>query len=441
MTETPGVPARRAALQLLDAVLRRGQPLENALNAATKGIDNPADRALAHAIASEVLRRIPDLDDLIDGATRQRLPDDAKARMVIRIALVQALILKTPEHAAVATALPLVDGGPRKLVHGVLGTLLRQKAKLRELPMLLPSVEMRWGEAWGSAMLGNASAALAAQPPIDLTLKDASKTAALAEALGGESLAPGHVRVGRETSIMELPGFEGGDWWVQNIAASVPARLLGEGKGRAALDLCTAPGGKAMQLAANGWQVTGIERDAARLDRVRDNLARTNLSAELIAADVLKWAPPAPVDAILLDAPCSATGIFARHPDVLHRVRPRDIADMAAIQSKMLIRAAEWLKPGGKLVYATCSLEPAEGEGVVEQALAAGLTLDSVTDQELPAGLRATPQGTIRILPHNHMDGFFIARFMGDRLSPTALYLRGLHGLLRAKTVVKALCQ
>ncbi len=413
MTDIPGLPARRAALQLLDAVLRRGQPLENALNAATKGIDNPADRALAHAIASEVLRRIPDLDDMIDGATRQRLPDDSKARLVIRIALVQALILGTPEHAAVATALPLVDGGPRRLVHGVLGTLLRQKAKLRDIPMLLPAVEARWEKAWGTSMVGNAAAALAVQPPIDLTLKDAASTAHWAEVLGGESLAPGHVRIGRETAIMELPGFESGDWWVQNIAASVPARLLGKGEGRAALDLCTAPGGKAMQLAANGWQVTGVERDAARLDRVRENLARTRLSADLIAADVLKWSPSAPVDAILLDAPCSATGIFARHPDVLHRVRPRDIADLAAIQTKMLIRAAEWLNPGGKLVYATCSLEADEGEGVVAEALSAGLTLDSVSDQELPPGMSATRDGMVRIFPQSHRDGFFIARFVG----------------------------
>lgn len=144
MTDIPGLPARRAALQLLDAVLRRGQPLESALAAATRGIEKSEDRALAHAIASETLRRLPDLDDLIDGATRQRLPDDSKARLVLRIALTQALILKTPEHAAVATALPLVEGGPRRLVHGVLGTLFRQQAQLRTVPMLLPAVEARW---------------------------------------------------------------------------------------------------------------------------------------------------------------------------------------------------------------------------------------------------------------------------------------------------------
>ncbi len=411
MTEIPGLPARRAALHLLDAVLRRGQPLESALRSATKGMEKSEDRALAHAIASETLRRIPDLDDLIDSATRQRLPDDAKARMVIRIALVQALILGTPEHAAVATALPLVEGGPRRLVHGVLGTLLRQKAKLREVPMLLPKVEARWDKAWGPAMTSGAAQALAVPPPLDLTLKDAGQTAYWAEQLSGESLAPGHVRIGRDATITDLPGFESGAWWVQNLAASVPARLLGQGKSRTALDLCTAPGGKAMQLAAQGWAVIGIERDESRLDRVRENLARTNLAAELITADILKWEPAAPVDAILLDAPCSATGIFARHPDVLHRVRPRDIEALAETQKKMLARAADWLKPGGVLVYATCSLEPEEGEDVAVTGEAARLSPFPVRPQELVAGFLPDPKGWVRIYPHIGEDGFFIARF------------------------------
>jgi 16S rRNA (cytosine967-C5)-methyltransferase len=408
---TPGLPARRAALQLLDAVLRRGQPLENALNAATRGIDNPADRALAHAIASETLRRLPDLDDLIDGATRQRLPDDAKARMVIRIALVQALILKTPEHAAVATALPLVDGGPRKLVHGVLGTLLRQKAQLRAVPMLLPAVEARWGAAWGGSMLSDACAALAEPPPLDLRLRDPSQTAEWTERLGGESLMPGHVRVGRSTAVMELPGFEEGAWWVQNIAASVPVALLGSGEGRAALDLCAAPGGKSMQLAAAGWQVTAVERDAARLARVEENLARTHLSADLIEGNALNWETDARFDAVLLDAPCSGTGIFARHPDVLHRVRPRDIAECSATQAKMLARAAQWLSPNGRLVYATCSLEPEEGEAIAAGAQDVGLTTINVAQDSLPPGVKPDQNGWVRILPAPGRDGFFIAAF------------------------------
>ena len=410
MDTTPGLAARRAALQLLDAVLRRGQPLENALNAATKGIENPADRALAHAIASETLRRLPDLDDLIDGATKQRLADDVKARMVLRIALVQALAMGTPSHAAVSTALPLVDGGPRRLVHGVLGTLLRQGAKLRETPTMLPAVEARWDKAWGSAMTAQSAFALAAQPPIDLTIKDFDKTAYWAEQLGGESLAPGHVRIARDQSIMELPGFEEGAWWVQNIAASLPARLLGAGQGNPVLDLCAAPGGKTMQLAAAGWAVTAVERESSRLARLSENLARTALTATLVEADVMKWAPAAPVSAILLDAPCSATGIFARHPDVLHRVRPRDITDLSDLQARMLARAAGWLAPGGRLVYATCSLEPEEGEQVIEGAIGGGLTIDPVSNDELPDGFKAHAKGWVRVLPKLGCDGFFIAR-------------------------------
>lgn len=411
MTDIQGLPARRAALHLLDAVLRRGQALEAALSGATGKIDNPADRALAHAIASETLRHIPDLDDLIDGATRQRLPDDAKARMVLRMALVQVLILGTPPHAAIATALPLLEGGPRRLVHGVLGTLFRAKAQLRRVPVLPPKVEARWTKAWGAAMVGMAAEALAAPPPLDLTLKDPATTADWVTQLAGESLAPGHVRVARDQAVTELPGFADGAWWVQNISASVPARLLGAGHGRTVLDLCAAPGGKTMQLAAAGWQVTAVERDQRRLDRLAENLDRTGLTAQLVAADVMTWAPDAPVDAILLDAPCSATGIFARHPDVLHRIRDRDIAQLAAVQARMLARAVDWLKPGGQLIYATCSLEPAEGEEVAEQAVKLGLTPVSAAPDALPEGVAITPQAWVRILPETGRDGFFIACF------------------------------
>ena len=411
MTDIQGLPARRAALHLLDAVLRRGQALEAALSGATGKIDNPADRALAHAIASETLRHIPDLDDLIDGATRQRLPDDAKARMVLRMALVQVLILGTPPHAAIATALPLLEGGPRRLVHGVLGTLFRAKAQLRRVPVLPPKVEARWTKAWGAAMVGMAAEALAAPPPLDLTLKDPATTADWVAQLAGESLAPGHVRVARDQAVTELPGFADGAWWVQNISASVPARLLGAGHGRTVLDLCAAPGGKTMQLAAAGWQVTAVERDQRRLDRLAENLDRTGLTAQLVAADVMTWAPDAPVDAILLDAPCSATGIFARHPDVLHRIRDRDIAQLAAVQARMLARVVDWLKPGGQLIYATCSLEPAEGEEVAEQAAKLSLAPVSAAPDALPEGVAIAPQAWVRILPEPGRDGFFIACF------------------------------
>lgn len=405
--DATGLGPRKAAIRLLDAVLRRGQPLETALNGATQALTNPADRALAHAIASETLRRLPDLDGLIDSATRQRLPDDSKARMVLRIALTQALMLETPHHAVVATALPLVEGGPRRLVHGVLGALLRQGATLRSVPMLPEMVEDRWQQAWGQSMVDGACQALASPPPIDLTLRSADETDRWVAELCGTSIAPGHVRVNRDRPIPELPGFEEGAWWVQNLSASVPARLLGAGAGRTVLDLCAAPGGKTMQLASLGWAVTAVEANGRRLERVQENLSRTRLSAELIEADVLQWSPREKADAILLDAPCSASGIFARHPDVLHRVRPKDITALAAVQAQLLERAASWLKPGGTLIYATCSLEPQEGEMVVA---ASGLKQIPVENHMLPPGVMATPQGWVRILPNNKMDGFFIAQ-------------------------------
>jgi 16S rRNA (cytosine967-C5)-methyltransferase len=400
-------------LRLLDAVLRKGLPLEAALDTAARDLDRADDRGFAHAIAAEALRRLTDLDALIDSATRKPLPDDAKARFALRIALVQALAMDTPHHAAISTVLPLVDGGPRKLVHGVFSALMRSGAKLPEVPSLPPQVEARWETAWGSAVARAAARAMAVPPPIDLVLAGAEPPAGLE----GESFMPGHLRLARGTAIAGLTGYGSGDWWVQDVSASMPARLLGAGQGRSALDLCAAPGGKTMQLASAGFDVTAVDASESRLARLRENLERTHLSARIQAADVMNWQPAAPVDAILLDAPCSATGIFRRHPDVLHRVRPRAIAELTAIQQAMLARAAGWLKPGGTLVYSVCSLEPEEGETIVEAFLGArpDYALDPVPAEELPPPMRPN-DGILRILPglyeeQGGADGFFIARF------------------------------
>ncbi len=397
-----GLPARQAALRLLDAVLRQGHTLDNAGANATRGIAAHEDRALALAIASEVLRHLPDLDALIDSATANRLPDDAKARMVLRIALVQALILKTPPHAAIATALPMVLGGPRRLVHGVFGTLIRQGVLLPEVPTLPVEVAARWA-IWGEQALADAALALAEPPPLDVTLRDPEVDGGL----DGEMLVPGHRRLLRGTAITALPGYDDGTWWVQNLAASVPARLLGAGKGRTVLDLCAAPGGKTMQLAARGWAVTAVDNHAGRSTRLRENLARTKLDATIVTDDIMTWEPNAPVDAILLDAPCTSTGTFARHPDVLHRIGASDIAALSALQGRLLARAMTWLKPDGRLIYATCSLEREEGEGVIE---ASGFAIDPVRADELPVGLLADAKGQVRILPQRGLDGFFVAR-------------------------------
>jgi 16S rRNA (cytosine967-C5)-methyltransferase len=407
--DVPGLPARRAALRLLDAVLRRGETLDQAAHNALQPVRSDADRALARALAGEALRWLVDLDALIDSATAQRLPDDAKPRAVLRLMLAGWLRLETPPHAVIATALPLLTGGPRRLAHGVFSTLVKREARLPDAPTLPADVLARWG-----TRAAGIAAALTVPPPLDITLRDPSATEEWREKLDGVSLTPGHVRCSRGTAVDRLPGYAEGAWWVQDLAASLPAKLLGAGEGRKALDLCAAPGGKTLQLAAAGWDVTALELSAHRLERMRENLSRTNLAAALVQADVLEWEPEERFDAILLDAPCTATGTCRRHPDVLHRITPRRIAEMAELQANLLERAKGWLKPGGRLVYSVCSLEREEGE---EQTAAVNLTSDPIQTEELPLGIVPTPEGWLRTDPSmladaGGMDGFFIARWV-----------------------------
>lgn len=414
--EVSGLPARRAALRLLDAVMRMGQPMDHVVQDAAKGLP-PADRALAIAIAQEVLRWTHDLDLLIDSQTRLPLADDAKARMVLRMALAQMLRLGTPPHAAIATALPLVEKGPRRLVHGVLGSLFRLQSKLPDAPTLPFEAQERWLTAWGDDMVDATRIALAEPPPLDLVVRDPATTAEWAERLEGVSLAPGHIRLPRGAAIESLPGFDEGAWWVQDLAATLPVRLLGEGKGRTVLDLCAAPGGKTMQLAAAGWKVTALDHSKRRAERLTANIARTGLSADLVIADVLTWENSEQFDAVLLDAPCSATGTFRRHPDVLYRIGDRQIDELVELQAQMLAKAADWVKPGGSLVYATCSLEPQEGE---QQA---NIFLDRHSDftiapaTGLPDAIAPNDSGFVRTLPPmlddaGGLDGFFAAHLV-----------------------------
>ncbi|MDJ0642889.1 MAG: RsmB/NOP family class I SAM-dependent RNA methyltransferase [Erythrobacter sp.] len=410
--KVPGLPARRAALKLLDAVLRRGETLEQAEAAAMTGVQGPADRALARAIAGETLRWLADLDALIDSATKKRLPDDAKPRTVLRLMLAQALRLGTPPHAVVATGLDLLSGGPRRLAHGVFSALMKREVNLPEIPMLSGAVLGRWGERAQTIAPG-----LIDPPEVDLALKDPSETQQRALDMGGVSLAPGHIRLPRGTPINMLPSYEEGAWWVQDLAAQLPARLLGAGDGRRVLDLCAAPGGKTLALASAGWRVTALDISEKRLELLRGNLKRTGLEAEIVKADALAYTPAKQFDAILLDAPCTATGTCRRHPDVLHRVGPRQIGEMTEIQQSLIHRAVEWMGTGTQLIYAVCSLEPEEGEAQaawIEENFE--LERQPIGSCELPMGIEPTTEGWLRTHPgmlanDGGLDGFFIARW------------------------------
>ena len=406
--DIPGLPARKGALRLIDAVLNRGETLDQAAHNALQGVHGQADKALARALAGEALRWLTDLDAMIDSATRLVLASDAKVRSVLRLMLAGWLRLETPPHAVIATGLPLLTGGPRRLAHGVFSTLVKGAAALPAAPTLPAAVQARWGERAEAIAAG-----LAVPPPLDLVLRDPAQTGEWADRLGGTSLLPGHVRLSRGTAVENLDGYDEGAWWVQDLAASLPAQLLGPGRGQTVLDLCAAPGGKTLQLAAAGWHVTALDASERRLERVMQNLARTGLGAEVITADALEWEPPAQYDAVLLDAPCTATGTARRHPDVLHRIGPRHIAEMADLQAALLARAAGWVKPGGTLVYAVCSLEPEEGEA---QAASVAFTPDPIRRDELPAGIAPSADGWLRTDPGmlaaaGGLDGFFAARW------------------------------
>ncbi len=412
MAQPTGIHARRAALKMLDAVLRRGETLEQAAPQAVRDVRDANDQALARAIVGETLRWLIDFDALIDSATKTPLPDDAKARSVLRLMLAQALRLETPPHAVIATGLPLLSGGPRRLAHGVFSTLMKRETKLPNAPSLPERFTGRFAERFAGMASG-----LVEPPEVDLHVKQAGDTAQWQAKLGGVRLAPAHVRIPRGTPIEKLEGYQEGAWWVQDLAAQLPTHLLGAGDGRHALDLCAAPGGKTMALAAAGWTVTALDMSKRRLGVLKDNLKRTGLKASPVRADALKWEPKHQFDAILLDAPCTATGTCRRHPDVLHRIGPRQIGEMAEIQRALVERAVGWLKPGGSLIYAVCSLEAEEGE---EQAAWIDETFDlapaPITAADLPAGLAPSAQGWLRTHPgllreEGGLDGFFVSRW------------------------------
>ena len=339
-------------------------------------------------------------------------------RDILRLGLAQAFWLDTPDFAAVDTAVRLAPAKFGGLVNAILRGALREGPPPEDTAALAPAwLFARWRTSFGAEPAEAIAGEIAREPATDLTLRvEADPT--LAEALGAEALGEGTLRTTRGGDPSAWPGFAEGTWWVQDFAAAIPARLLAVRAGQSALDVCAAPGGKgaSLQLAAAGAKVTSLDRSAARLRRLEESLVRTALASEVIAADALVWKDPRRFDAVLLDAPCSATGTFRRHPDVLWNVRPADIVSLAAAQSSLLTALAARVTPGGRLVYSVCSLEAEEGESQIRAFL--GRNPDFVLEPAAPGeggapAASVAAEGWLRILPHHRaggLDGFFIAR-------------------------------
>jgi 16S rRNA (cytosine967-C5)-methyltransferase len=418
--DVAGLPARAAALALLTAALaRRGGIDEGLSHPALKALA-PRDRAFARALVMATLRRLGPIDSALQARLAKPPPD--RIVQILRLGVAQAFVLKTPVHAAVGTAVDLAaaDNGSRPLkglVNAVLRGLTREPPRLDDPDQLAPPwLYARWRAAFGEAEARAVAGQIADEPATDLSLKDPAEADRLASELEGEVLPGGAVRTARGGDVSTWPGFAEGRWWVQDASAAVPARLLAVQPGETVLDLCAAPGGKTLQFAAAGARVTAVDRSAGRLKRVTENLARTALSAEVVTADATQWTDRRRFDAVLLDAPCSATGTFRRHPDVLWAAKPSDIATLAALQSRLLDAAARRVKPDGRLVYCVCSLESEEGQPQVEAFLARTpeFVLDPIAAGEGGApDASLTRAGTLAILPHHRTggtDGFFVAR-------------------------------
>jgi len=406
-------PARAAALKLLTSALADRAGLEAGLSGLARL--SPEDRAFARALVMATLRHLGPIDRALDARLKREPP--VPVRDLLRLGLAQAYWLATPDFAAVDTTVALAPKPLRGLVNAVLRGQLRDGPPTDDPEALAPAwLYARWRAAYGEDAARAVAATIAEEPATDLTAKGAP-AAELVEVLEAEVLPGGTLRTRRRGDLAAWPGFTDGAWWAQDAAAAIPARLLDVGPDRTALDLCAAPGGKTLQLAAVGVRVTALDRSPARLARLSDNLARMGLEAEVVAAEAAGWADGRTFDAVLLDAPCSATGTFRRHPDVLWNARPPDIASLAGVQAKLLASAAARVIPGGRLIYSVCSLEREEGEDQVRAFLAAhpDFTLDPATPGEggAPAASLA-PEGWLRVLPHHlggGLDGFFIARF------------------------------
>ena len=411
-----GGAARALAIDLLAAVLLEGGRLEDA----GPDRETPEVRAFARRLAATTLRRAGQIEALLDRFLLRPLPRRAeRTRLLLMLGMTQLLFEDVPAHAAVDTAVGLADTRMKGLVNAVLRRSAREgqalvegqdAARLNTPPRLL----LGWEAAYGEAAARAIAEAHLREAPLDLTLRRPEAPGPLPV---GETMPTGSLRIARPGAIGRMPGYEDGGWWVQDMAAALPAQMLGPVAGERVLDLCAAPGGKTAQLAAAGARVTAVDRAPQRLDAARVNLARLGLEAEWIEADAADWRPGDLFPAVLLDAPCSATGTIRRHPDILHRRAGRRLDGLIELQDRLLANAARATAPGGRLVYACCSLEPEEGPGRIAAFLAErpDFALEPVAFPALPEA--AAPDGALRTLPsmlsgQGGMDGFYAARLV-----------------------------
>lgn len=422
----PPATPRAIAVDLLSAVLDKGRLLDDVLDDPRLSKLDERDRGFVRMLLGTTLRRLGQIDALIEHCVEKPMRAGAAwAEHALRLGICQLLFLDVAPHAAISTTVDLVKGGSQagfaKLLNAVLRRLDREGRELvavHDAPLLdTPEWLWRsWVRAYGEETAHAIASAHLAEAPVDITV--AADPQGWAEKLEAEILPTGSLRRAAGGSIAALPGFNDAAWWVQDAAAALPARLLGDVRGKSVADLCAAPGGKALQLAVAGAQVTAVDRSAKRLVRLTENLKRLGLSAKVVEADAGAWTPPQPFDAILLDAPCSATGTLRRHPDVARHKNPAEITKLAGVQARLLRAAIPMLKPGGMLVYCTCSLEPEEGPEQIASLLAEGAPLKRVPLRAEDVGGMAeliTADGDLRTLPchlaaQGGMDAFFAAR-------------------------------
>ncbi|QQG36656.1 MAG: 16S rRNA (cytosine(967)-C(5))-methyltransferase RsmB [Micavibrio aeruginosavorus] len=421
--------ARLVALQLLCDVLDKKTPLDQALDSmAAFRMLSARDRAFARMLVATTLRRLGQIDNLITRMSERATPPSLLIiHHILRLGATQIFFMDVPVYAAVDTAVRMAEEKGLARLKGFVNAILRRMDRegreivnaQDEVSLNIPDWLYRiWVADYGAEEASLIAQALLAEAPLDITVKDQAMLPYWAAQLEGTIMPGGSIRRVAGGMVTDLPGYNEGIWWIQDLSASLPAKLLGDVKGRTVIDLCAAPGGKTAQLAVAGARVTALDRSRNRLRRLEENMKRLHLDVMAEAADATVWQPESQADFVLLDAPCSATGTIRRHPDVLHLKRPQDIDALADLQARLLERASSMLTADGVLIYCTCSLQKSEGEARIEAFLRAhpDMIRHPIRDHEI-IGLEMclTAVGDMRILPHHHqdsggMDGFYICR-------------------------------